>query len=460
MPKTINCPHCKAPIQVDPAMALFTCEYCGTQGKNTVYAPAAPPAGGAPVGVPPPAGPPPGPPPPGGYSPPPGGPPPGAPAPLHGRPQGPYPPPPPGQDILRLRAARKTSTPKWPFILGGGVLLLMVGMVIVAVVFGVKSSKKRKRYGGYGKYKSKYKSRYALGRGFPGESYKDKSLNRKLGSYEQCIYRHTPRVLQSRARYLSWIDDSAAGPSCHERTKYAPRKLMSISACKTAVRNARGMTPEMDDLEKAAKRYLAALTALEPLQRSAARYYKQEDYEDDDCKKGRKLHKKLMARWDELIEWDRAMRKELLPARRALSKRRLKLSKGDRGVAYRFVRLRFSAAKMVKTLRKQANAAEADLPKIRKAIVSYGDDLDELEDAYRKSRGKRRPYYMSLVKSRGRALHKAAKQFRRARQSGRRPRSYEQKMIARGAGWLVKGSIHRVEYDYNYLLEYAAKVKF
>ena len=350
--------------------------------------------------------------------------------------------------------------PKWPFVLGGGVLLAMIGMMGLIIFFGVKGSKKRKRYGSYGKYKSKYKSRYALGRGVPGESYKDLSLNRKLGAYEQCLYRHTPRVLSSRARYLSWIDDSAAGPTCQERTKYAPRKLMSYSACETAVNSASSMTPEMDELESAAKRYMAALTALEPLHRAAERYYKQEDFEDDSCKKGRKLHKKLMARWDELIEWDRAMRKEVLPARRALSKRRLKLTQKSKGVAYRFVKLRLSAARMVKTLRKQAGADEANLPKIRKAIARFDEDLDELGEAYRKTRGSRRPYYMSLVKSRGSALLKAAKQFRRARKSGRQIRSYERQMVARGSGWLVKGSIHRVEYDYNYFLDYAARVKF
>ena len=472
MPKTINCPQCKAPIQVDPAKALFICEYCGTQGKNTVFnmpAAGAPP-GSPPVGAVPPAGqghyppvgqaPPQGPYPPqgpsapqGGQYPPQGGqyPPPGGPY-----PQGPYPPPPMGRPYAMLRAQRASGVPKWPFILGGVVLLMIVTLVASIVVFGVSRSKHRRSR--LSKYSYKKYSRYQ--RGFPGETSRDASLDRKLAAYEGCIYRHTTRILQSRARYLSWIKDSATGPTCNERYKHGPYKLLAFTTCRNGLRRVRHKSPDLDSLEKAGDRYLTALTILEPLHLSAKRYYKQEDYEDDGCKKGRKLHGQLMDGWDQLIEWDSAIRKLVVPKRKALLQRRLSSAKKSKGVAYHYVRTMLSAQKMVETLRKQAQAAEANVPLIRQVVSRFGDHLEDLEVAYRKRRASRKPYYMSLVKSRAGNLLKAAKQFRRVKESGRQLTIYQRQTIARGSGWLVKGSIQRVEYDYQHLLEYASKVKF
>ena len=463
MPRTINCPQCKAPIQVDPAKVLFTCEYCGTQGKNTAFAPA---AGARPQGVPapqgasPPCHPPGAPAPQGGASPPchpPGQYPRG-----HGH-QGPYPPPPHGQPYPMLRARRAGGIPVWPFILGGVVLLLFFGIVAALVVVGITTSKRpRSKFGllnKSNKYKAnkyKYRSRYR----FPGESSAEAAQSRKLAAYEMCIYRHSGRVLRSRARYLSWIRAPASGPTCSERHKYGPYKLLSSINCRNAVRKVRDRSPEMDALERAGTRYLAALKTLEPLHRKAERYYKQEDYEDDGCKKGKKLHGKLMAGWDRLIEWDQAIRKVVAPKRSAILLRRLKSSKKNKGVAYFYVKTRLSAQVMVGTLSKQDRATEADLAKIRKVISRFDDDLQDLEEAYRKTRASRRPLYMTLVKSRAGLLLKAAKRFRRRLESGRQLKPYERRLQATGSGWVVKGSFERVEFDYHNLLEYASKVKF
>lgn len=462
MPKTVTCPQCKAPFEVDPDKAVFTCEYCGAQSKNTIRVVA---AAAQPQGVPPPGGaaPPPGqypPPGPGQYPPGPEQYPPG-PYPPQGVGQGPYAPPPYGQPPQN-KARRAAGIPKWPFFLGGAVVFIIVALVTGIVAFGVTQSRhKRSKFGLFNKYKYK-KHRYKRNqRGFPGESSRDSALDRKLSSYEGCVYRHTNRILQSRVRYLSWMKDASSGPTCEERYKYGPYKLFSFSNCKKRIHEVSDRRPAMSSLEKAGDRYLAALKALEPLHRAASKYYKQEDYEDDGCKKGRKLHDKLMENWDALLEWDRIIRKIVVPRRSALLKRRLSTaSKRSKGVAYYYVKTRLSAQEMVETLRKQARVSEADLPLIRKAITRFEDDLENLEESYRKARASRRPIYMSLVKTRAGHLLKAAKRFRRGLESGRQLKPYERRMIARGSGWVVKGSIERVEYDYQYLLEYASKVKF
>ena len=365
---------------------------------------------------------------------------------------GTYPHPPrPGFPLHRPHVA---TVPRWPFILGGAVVVMVIAAVAAMAVFGVTRAKKRRSY----KYNKHRYSKQA--RGFPGETAKDRKLNAKLAAYEGCIYRHSSRILQARSRYLAWIKNPSLGPTCQERYKYGPSKLSYFSSCRREIRRARDESPGLSELEKAGDHYLQALETLEPLLRKANRYYKREDFRDDDCQKGRKLHGKLMTAWDQLIEWDRAIRKLVLPKREALLKRRLALVSASKGLPYYYVKTLMDAQQMVETLRKQERGSELNMPLVRKAITSFEDHVDGLDEAYRTSPSARRPYMMSVFKLRAGYLLKAAKNYRRHKESGRDFRSWERRSLDRGSGWVVKGSFERVEYYYQQVLEYAPKVKF
>lgn len=151
----------------------------------------------------------------------------------------------------------------------------------------------------------------------------DDALNAKLNLYVQCINRYADRAFDSRARYLSWVDEEA-GPTGKERyITYGLYTINDPKACADNVTQAHGLEPHLAPLEQAATAYVAALTTLHPLLEEANTYYERENYKDDGAAKGRELHPKLLAAWAALETANDAFRTEFKAQRGAIQAREL-----------------------------------------------------------------------------------------------------------------------------------------
>jgi hypothetical protein len=124
----------------------------------------------------------------------------------------------------------------------------------------------------------------------------DQALIEELNGYVGCLNRTSPRVNQSRQRYLSWVNEKT-GPTCKEQyISYGLYTLYEdgIENCNKAAERGRNGEPSLPELEKAATDLAAAYSELVPLVQKAEDYYNQQDYKDDNCAKGKEMHAKLM----------------------------------------------------------------------------------------------------------------------------------------------------------------------
>lgn len=114
-----------------------------------------------------------------------------------------------------------------------------------------------------------------------------------LADLAYCIEVGVPRILQSEMRYRSWREgDGEQTPTCKER--YVSYGLYqgyehAIEPCDNAVKR----SPE--NLRQEAKALSDAVAAAIPVLAEAETYYDDEDYEEDGCATGKRLHPKLLS---------------------------------------------------------------------------------------------------------------------------------------------------------------------
>ena len=125
-----------------------------------------------------------------------------------------------------------------------------------------------------------------------------------MNAYVGCINRLSERSYESRKRYFSWAAQS--GPTGKERIIYGTYTIYDTTDCKKNVEKANALEPRDAALEAAA--YADAVGRLEPLLKEADDYYKQENYKDDRMARGKALHPRLVAAWDQFASADRALR--------------------------------------------------------------------------------------------------------------------------------------------------------
>lgn len=128
------------------------------------------------------------------------------------------------------------------------------------------------------------------------------SRRKALASATQCLLRTAPWVLQSRARYLWWVNEKK-GPTCKERYVsygvYAPSPD-TVEACSEAAA----------PLEAIGERHAPFPALAEvgstflPFVKEMSVYCEDEDFRDDGCAKGKAAHPRLMdgyTRWEALV---------------------------------------------------------------------------------------------------------------------------------------------------------------
>jgi hypothetical protein len=260
-----------------------------------------------------------------------------------------------------------------------------------------------------------------------------------------CINRLSARSYDSRQRYFSWV--SRNGPTGKERIIYGVYTIYDTSDCRKAVEKANALEPRDATLEAAALAYAEAVGRLEPLLQEAEDYYKQENYKDDKMAKGRALHPRLIAAWDQFASADKALRDgvEAINDRRS-AERLAAIETGEgRKARYHVEALMINAKRSKRAL----DAEKPDLAAVMAALNDYEGNVKALEQAASQDGAKIDSFFMSNSKS---YLTTAKQLMRRIRDKV--PYSQGDKMmLSGGGGWMVEGSPARLLRDYNQLID-------
>jgi hypothetical protein len=286
-----------------------------------------------------------------------------------------------------------------------------------------------------------------------GSESEDDALGEKLNAYIDCINSVSGRVHDSERRYFSWADEKK-GPTGKERNIYGLYSISDPTSCVNGVTKAKTAKPSLPKLEEAGAAYTAAASKAFPLLKEANDYYNQKNYQDDKMAKGKELHPKLVALFDEFDKADTAMRAEVHTLNRQLKERTLANLEKTEGkkIPYLHSHLMLLAEDVVKL--GDAGKLEAiDLPKLTAKIDEYEKAVNELSTyvgAHKDEAGK---FMMidSLVSEAKDYLVAAKELMRRVRD--KTPYSTGEKMNLGGAGeWMVNGSPGKLVHEYNDLV--------
>lgn len=161
----------------------------------------------------------------------------------------------------------------------------------------------------------------------------DASLVEKVNGYIACSNRAVSRTMDSRSRYLSWVNEST-GPTCSERyISYGLYTLYEdgVKTCNEAASRGKTLPPSMPKLEQAGTDLADAYAELVPLTKKAEDYYDQEDYKDDNCAKGKAMHTQLMAAFNKFSAAEKIMSGELDGLKAQLDIKQLAQIERDQG---------------------------------------------------------------------------------------------------------------------------------
>ena len=213
------------------------------------------------------------------------------------------------------------------------------------------------------------------------------ALGEKLNAYIDCGNSFTNRVYESRDRYLKWCDPKK-GPTGHEGNNFGIYSLPDVESCVSEIAKVKAIQPSAPELEKAADAYAAALTTLEPIVKQAYDYYHDEDFKDDKMAKGKEMHPKLMAAFDQFAQAQHEFSRLVAEKNDALHVRSLALIEKREGRSIHFLHLSAmqSARKVVEAGAR--NLKEIDLAELTAATAEYGKLVEELEAALDKDADK------------------------------------------------------------------------
>lgn len=274
----------------------------------------------------------------------------------------------------------------------------------------------------------------------------DKSIA-KMNAYVGCINRLSERSYSSRERYFSWA--ARSGPTGRERIIYGTYTIYDTAGCRNNVAAANAMEPHDAELEAAASAYADAVGRLEPLLKEADDYYTRQDYKDDAMARGKALHPRLIAAWDEFAAADDRLRHEVeaINDRRALEKLAA-IEKDEGRKAHYYIEAVMIRAKTVLAAQ---TAGKPDPAAITQALNAYEETIRSAEQtAGAADTVKIGSLFLSTAKS---YLVTAKQLMRRTRDHV--PYSSGEKMMLgnAGSGWMVEGSPPRLLRDYNQLIE-------
>ncbi len=269
----------------------------------------------------------------------------------------------------------------------------------------------------------------------------------KMNAYVGCINRLSARAFDSRKRYFSWAAPS--GPTGRERIIYGTYTIYDTPHCRNDVEKANAMEPHDAALEAAATAYAAAVSKLEPLLKEADDYYTAENYKDDRMAKGRAMHPRLVAAWDEFAGTDQKLRDaiETINDRSALQKLAAIEQSEGRKAHYYVEALMIRAKRLLHA----QDTPTPDLAAITQALNEYEEAIKGAEQASGADGGAK---IGSIFISDAKSYLVTAKQLMRRIRDHVPYSSGDRMMLSNaGSGWMVEGSPPRLVRDYNQLVD-------
>jgi hypothetical protein len=244
---------------------------------------------------------------------------------------------------------------------------------------------------------------------------------------------------------------SQSGPTGKERIIYGTYTIYDTKDCKKNVEKANALEPRDAGLEAAASAYVEAVTKLEPLLKETDDYYSQENYKDDRMAKGKALHPRLVAAWNEFASADKALRNgvEAINDKRA-AERLAEIEQKEGKKARYHVQAVMIHAKRV--LRAQDNE-KPDLTALTQALNDYEAAVKSLEQISGADGDAKDAKIGSFFIGNAKSFLTSSKQLMR-RLRDKTPYSQGDRMMMNsGGGWMIEGSPQRVMRDYNQLIE-------
>ena len=274
------------------------------------------------------------------------------------------------------------------------------------------------------------------------------SLGEKLNAYIECTNRLSGRAYEARARYFSWA--AKTGPTGKEQVIYGTYTIYDPSKCRSSVEAAANLEPRIAELESAASAYVKSVVSLEPLLKEADDYYSQSNYKDDKMLKGKALHPRLVAAWDEFALADDKLGAGISVLSDKLAADELAAIEKTDGKNGRYhIEAMMLKAKLL--VRIQSEAKAPDLARITDALTNFEASVKDMDQYFGANADEKIDgIFLSQSKS---FLTTAKNLMRRVRDKV--PYSTGEQMIMRssGGGWMVEGSPARLTRDYNQLVD-------
>ena len=205
-----------------------------------------------------------------------------------------------------------------------------------------------------------------------------KSLAEKTNLYVKAL-NAASNVRRSYERYASWVDVKK-GPTGKERyISYGLYEISSSAVNDMVAAATKGPTlrPALPQLDEAAVKLAGAARTIAPLVKAAEDYYEQEDFKDDNAKRGQELHGQMMPLFEQVFAAETALRRGLDSVKGEVDRRQLAQLEKQSGRNYEWHLRSFmiQAKALVDLLPESADAPMID-------AASYKARYANLETAY------------------------------------------------------------------------------
>ncbi len=279
----------------------------------------------------------------------------------------------------------------------------------------------------------------------------DAAVGKKLEAAIACLNRLSERAFDSRNRYMDWAGDKP-------KMKNKPRNVLGLytiyetADCAKGVSDAASVTPKHQELEGASAAYVKSVQSLEPLLKEAEDYYEQENYKDDKFAKGKEMHGKLLAAWEDFKKADGGLRsvvQKISDERQTAELARVEKTLGR--TAKFHVMNTFLQAKALVRLESDVDMKKIDVGKVTEQLAVYEKAVKELEAfAEGQQSGKIDSFYINAAKD---VLVTAKGLMRRVRDKTGFDAGERMMLDQPGAGWMIEGSQPRLIRDFNQLVD-------
>ena len=285
--------------------------------------------------------------------------------------------------------------------------------------------------------------------GVSSEEEKDAQLGSKLGQYISCMNGTSKRVVDSRNRYLSWVDEKV-GPTGKERNIYGLYDI-NASTCLPNLERAKAMQPTLPEVDSAAAEYRKALDELDPVVKQAEKYYDQKDYKDDKMAKGKQLHGELMNAFAKFEQVNKGFEDRVTALNDAVNLRQFARLEKDPSRRFQYLSQRsLNEAKALIKLTDIAELKELDLQKYDVALQTYDKALTELEQyaEAHKAETSKAMMFSSYLRSSKDFLKSAKELIRRKRDN----KDFNKEFFSKSSPSMVEGHPAQVIEKYNRMI--------